>query len=114
MVWRTEAAKSSIFTKRRSGPLRRTLLERRDQAVRPIPSSWARTSARERSFACAVPRASSGPEELLLGEDVTKRLYTLRRVLGRMNALDAMPLLIDRLMKTDTNQEFLDSFRLED
>jgi hypothetical protein len=25
-----------------------------------------------------------------------------------------MPLLIDRLMKTDTNQEFLDSFRLED
>ena len=31
-----------------------------------------------------------------------------------MNALDAMPLLIDRLMKTDTNQEFLDSFRLEE
>ena len=41
-------------------------------------------------------------------------LYTLRRVLARMNALDAMPLLIDRLMKTDTNQEFLDSFRLEE
>ena len=31
-----------------------------------------------------------------------------------MNALDAMPLLIDRLMKTDTNKQFLDSFRLED
>jgi transcription termination factor Rho len=31
-----------------------------------------------------------------------------------MNALDAMPLLIDRLMKTDTNQQFLDSFRLEE
>ena len=27
--------------------------------MRPIPSSWTHTSARERSFACAVPRASS-------------------------------------------------------
>jgi transcription termination factor Rho len=35
-------------------------------------------------------------------------------VLARMNALDAMPLLIDRLMKTDSNQDFLDSFRLDD
>jgi hypothetical protein len=25
-----------------------------------------------------------------------------------------MPLLIDRLMKTDSNQEFLDSFRLDE
>ncbi len=53
-------------------------------------------------------------EELLLGKDTTSRVYTLRRVLARMNALDSMPLLIDRLMKTDSNQAFLDSFRLDD
>ena len=31
-----------------------------------------------------------------------------------MNALDSMPLLIDRLMKTESNKAFLDSFRLDD
>jgi transcription termination factor Rho len=61
-----------------------------------------------------VELSGTRKEELLLGEEVTQRLFTLRRVLSRMNVLDAMPLLIDRLMKTDTNQEFLDSFRLED
>ncbi len=53
-------------------------------------------------------------EELLLQEEVVQRLYTLRRVLARMQPLDAMPLLIDRLMKTDSNAKFLASFRLED
>src|SRR5690606_10853632 len=74
-----------------------------------------RQLAERRIFpAIDVELSGTRKEELLLGADVTKRLYTLRRVLSRMNALDAMPLLIDRLMKTDTNKEFLDSFRLED
>ena len=74
-----------------------------------------RQLAERRIFpAIDIEMSGTRKEELLLGEEVTKRLYTLRRVLGRMNALDAMPLLIDRLMKTDTNQEFLDSFRLEE
>jgi len=53
-------------------------------------------------------------EELLVGDEIVQRLYTLRRVLARMSAIDAMPLLIDRLMKTDSNADFLASFRLED
>ena len=53
-------------------------------------------------------------EELLLPEAVVGQLYTLRRVLARMNVLDAMPLLIDRVMKTQNNAEFLTSFRVED
>ncbi len=74
-----------------------------------------RQLAERRIFpAIDIELSGTRKEELLLGDEVTKRLYTLRRVLGRMNALDAMPLLIDRLMKTDTNQEFLDSFRLEE
>ncbi|MDP6929971.1 MAG: transcription termination factor Rho, partial [Planctomycetota bacterium] len=53
-------------------------------------------------------------EELLLTPDFVERLYTLRRVLARMSPLDAMPLLIDRLMKTDSNGDFLDSFRVDE
>ncbi|MEC7584855.1 MAG: transcription termination factor Rho, partial [Planctomycetota bacterium] len=70
----------------------------------------------ERRIYPAIDIEMSGTrkEELLLGDEVTQRLYTLRRVLARMNALDAMPLLIDRLMKTDSNGEFLDSFRLDE
>ena len=72
-------------------------------------------AAERRTFpAIDIELSGTRKEELLLGADVTKRLYTLRRVLARMNALDAMPLLIDRLMKTDSNKQFLDSFRLED
>ncbi|MCU0863352.1 MAG: transcription termination factor Rho [Planctomycetes bacterium] len=74
-----------------------------------------RQLAERRIFpAIDIELSGTRKEELLLGADVTKRIYTLRRVLARMNALDAMPLLIDRLMKTDTNKQFLDSFRLED
>ncbi|MCA8948295.1 MAG: transcription termination factor Rho, partial [Planctomycetes bacterium] len=74
-----------------------------------------RQLAERRIFpAIDIELSGTRKEELLLGPENTKRLYTLRRVLARMNALDAMPLLIDRLMKTDSNQEFLDSFRLED
>jgi len=74
-----------------------------------------RQLAERRTFpAIDIELSGTRKEELLLGPEVTKRLYTLRRVLARMNALDAMPLLIDRLMKTDSNKKFLDSFRLEE
>jgi transcription termination factor Rho len=74
-----------------------------------------RQLAERRIFpAIDIELSGTRKEELLLGPDITKRLYTLRRVLARMNALDAMPLLIDRLMKTDSNKAFLDSFRLEE
>ena len=74
-----------------------------------------RQLAERRIFpAIDIELSGTRKEELLLGADITKRIYTLRRVLARMNALDAMPLLIDRLMKTDTNKQFLDSFRLEE
>ncbi|HEU4418781.1 MAG TPA: transcription termination factor Rho, partial [Planctomycetota bacterium] len=74
-----------------------------------------RQLAERRIFpAIDIELSGTRKEELLFGAEITKRLYTLRRVLARMNALDAMPLLIDRLMKTDSNKAFLDSFRLEE
>jgi transcription termination factor Rho len=70
----------------------------------------------ERRIFPAIDIEMSGTrrEELLLHEAVVTQLYTLRRVLARMNVLDAMPLLIDRLMKTSNNAEFLMSFRVDD
>ena len=74
-----------------------------------------RQLAERRIFpAIDIEMSGTRKEELLLGKDITQRIYTLRRVLARMNALDSMPLLIDRLMKTESNKAFLDSFRLDD
>ena len=53
-------------------------------------------------------------EELLLAPGVVESIYTLRRVLARMSAVDAMPLLIEKLEKTANNAEFLNSFRVDD
>jgi transcription termination factor Rho len=70
----------------------------------------------ERRVYPAIDIALSGTrkEELLLPSGVVQRLYTLRRVLARMQSLDAMPLLIDRLSKTKSNADFLNSFRVEE
>jgi transcription termination factor Rho len=70
----------------------------------------------ERRIFPAIDIGLSGTrkEELLLPPGVVQRLYTLRRVLARMPSLDAMPLLIDRLSKTKSNADFLNSFRVDE
>jgi transcription termination factor Rho len=74
-----------------------------------------RQLAERRIFpAIDVEMSGTRKEELLLGKEITQRMYTLRRVLARMQALDAMPLLIDKLGKTSSNAEFLGSFRVEE
>jgi len=74
-----------------------------------------RQLAERRIFpAIDIELSGTRKEELLISPDKVNRIYTLRRVLARMNSLDAMPLLIDRLMKTKSNDEFLNSFRVDD
>jgi transcription termination factor Rho len=74
-----------------------------------------RQLAERRVFpAIDIELSGTRKEEVLIGPDKVNRIYTLRRVLARMNSLDAMPLLIDRLMKTKSNDEFLNSFRVDD
>ncbi len=74
-----------------------------------------RQLAERRIFpAIDIEKSGTRKEELLLKQGILNRLYTLRRVLARMQTLDAMPLLIDRLMKTENNAEFLDSFRVDE
>ena len=60
-------------------------------------------------------------EELLLGPDITQRVWLLRRMYGTMTAepphgagmdmATAMDALLQRMSKTDTNIEFLESLK---
>lgn len=48
-------------------------------------------------------------EELLLSEVELNRVHILRKFLATMNTVEGMELLIDKMKKTKTNEEFLDS-----
>jgi len=49
-------------------------------------------------------------EELLVDEDRLKRMWALRKVLTKMKPLEGMEILLDRLHKTASNDEFLALF----
>jgi transcription termination factor Rho len=61
-----------------------------------------------------VTRSSTRKVELLVPESELVRIRLLRRVLYEMNAMEAMELLIERMRKTKTNEEFLDSLNRSD
>ena len=48
-------------------------------------------------------------EELLLPDDVLKKIHILRKFLANMNIIEGMELLIDQMKKCKTNEEFLES-----
>lgn len=50
-------------------------------------------------------------EELLLSEEVLKKIHVLRKVLSTMNTTEGMELLIDKMKKCKTNEEFLESMK---
>jgi transcription termination factor Rho len=54
-------------------------------------------------------RSSTRKEELLLSETELARMYLLRNFLSDMPPAEAVQFLIERLNRTETNQEFLDS-----
>ncbi len=54
-------------------------------------------------------RSSTRKEELLLNEVELNRMYLLRNFLSDMPPAEAIQFMIERLRRTDTNQEFLDS-----
>jgi transcription termination factor Rho len=59
-----------------------------------------------------VNRSGTRREELLMGEEELKRVWVLRRVLNDMNPVEAMELLVNRMKRTKTNDEFLSSMNL--
>ena len=58
-----------------------------------------------------INRSGTRREEMLLDGDEFRRTSVLRRVLSEMNPPDAMELLINRLSKTSSNHEFLQSLK---
>ena len=58
-----------------------------------------------------IDRSGTRREEILMDPEEHKRVCMLRRVLGEMNAPDAMELLVNRLGKTASNAEFLMSIK---
>jgi transcription termination factor Rho len=64
----------------------------------------------KRIFPCLdINKSSTRKEELLLMEAVLNRVWILRQLLYPLNVIDSMEFLLDKLGKTATNQEFLDS-----
>jgi transcription termination factor Rho len=60
-----------------------------------------------------ISRSGSRKEELLLDPTELKLIYRLRKVLADMQPVEAMELLISRLMKVKTNAEFLMSLNID-
>src|SRR5712672_89964 len=56
-----------------------------------------------------IQRSLTRKEELLLPRATLNRVFILRRLLTQLNAVEAMEFLIDKIDKTKTNEEFLES-----
>jgi transcription termination factor Rho len=56
-----------------------------------------------------INRSGTRKEELLLGRDVTKRVWILRKLLAQLNPVEAMEFLVDKIEGTKSNEEFLEA-----
>lgn len=56
-----------------------------------------------------INRSGTRKEELLLEGDTLNRVWVLRKVLNPLSATESMELLLDKLSKTKSNEEFLKS-----
>ena len=56
-----------------------------------------------------IRRSNTRREELLIQNDELQKIWVLRKVLNEMDPVQSMELLIDRLSKSKSNQEFLAS-----
>ncbi len=56
-----------------------------------------------------INKSSTRKEELLLAQSIINRVWILRQLLHPLNVIDSMEFLLDKISKTTTNQEFLDS-----
>jgi transcription termination factor Rho len=54
-------------------------------------------------------RSGTRKEELLIPKENLNRIWILRRLLQEMNPVDAMDFIVDKIRKSEANQEFLDS-----
>ena len=60
-----------------------------------------------------IKRSNTRKEELLVEEAELKKIWLMRKALSDMDSVESMQLLIDRLRKSKTNQDFLDNMGRE-
>ncbi len=58
-----------------------------------------------------IQKSGTRKEELLLGPEDLNRVWVLRKVLNPLSAVEAMELLLDKMSKTRSNQDFLASMQ---
>jgi len=58
-----------------------------------------------------INRTGTRKEELLLKEDQLSKVWILRKFLNEMNSVEAMEFLLDRMRKTKSNAQFLESMK---
>jgi transcription termination factor Rho len=64
----------------------------------------------KRIFPCLdINRSATRKEELLLDNFVLQRVWLLRQLLHPLNVIDSMEFLLDKLRRTKSNKEFLES-----
>jgi transcription termination factor Rho len=64
----------------------------------------------KRIFPCLdIQKSGTRKEELLMSDDQLKRVWVLRQLLHPLNVVDSMEFLLDKMGKTETNEEFLAS-----
>ncbi len=69
-----------------------------------------RKLAERRIFpAMDINKSGTRKEELLLPKDVLNRMWILRKLLHPLNTVDAMDFILNKMEKTETNDEFLAS-----
>jgi len=56
-----------------------------------------------------IKRSNTRKEDLLVDAKELQRIWLLRKVLNELNSVEAMELLIEKISKTKTNEDFLDS-----
>jgi len=56
-----------------------------------------------------IKRSNTRKEELLVDPKELQRIWLLRKVLNELNSIEAMELLIEKISKTKTNEDFLES-----
>ena len=64
----------------------------------------------KRIFPCLdINKSGTRKEEMLLDDKVLNRVWILRQLLHPLNVIDAMEFMRDKIAKTDSNQEFINS-----
>jgi transcription termination factor Rho len=56
-----------------------------------------------------INKSGTRKEELLMPEDELRRVWVLRKVLNPLSTVESMELLLDKLSKTEKNQDFLNA-----